>query len=35
MIAFFVFQMFQAFPQISFAPGQGNLRYPVPQEGAK
>ncbi|KAK1896388.1 Protein PRRC2C [Dissostichus eleginoides] len=27
--------MFQAFPQISFAPGQGNLRYPVPQEGAK
>ncbi|XP_028258879.1 protein PRRC2C isoform X2 [Parambassis ranga] len=27
--------MFHAYPQMSFAPGQGNFRYPVPQDGAK
>ncbi|XP_014914267.1 protein PRRC2C isoform X2 [Poecilia latipinna] len=27
--------MFHAYPQMSFAPGQGNFRYPVPQDGGK
>ncbi|KAM4575620.1 protein PRRC2C isoform 1-T1 [Fundulus diaphanus] len=27
--------MFHAYPQMSLAPGQGNFRYPVPQEGGK
>ncbi|XP_026160679.1 protein PRRC2C isoform X2 [Mastacembelus armatus] len=27
--------MFHAYPQMSFGPGQGNFRYPVPQDGAK
>ncbi|XP_023809774.1 protein PRRC2C isoform X3 [Oryzias latipes] len=27
--------MFHAYPQMTVGPGQGNLRYPVPQEGAK
>uniref|UniRef100_A0A8C4GG22 Proline-rich coiled-coil 2C n=1 Tax=Dicentrarchus labrax TaxID=13489 RepID=A0A8C4GG22_DICLA len=27
--------MFHAYPQMTFGPGQGNLRYPVPQDGAK
>ncbi|KAM9385131.1 protein PRRC2C [Pholidichthys leucotaenia] len=27
--------MFHAYPQMSFGPGQGNLRYPIPQDGAK
>ncbi|XP_077963897.1 protein PRRC2C isoform X6 [Gasterosteus aculeatus] len=27
--------MFHAYPQMTFAPGQGSLRYPSPQDGAK
>ncbi|XP_047231919.1 protein PRRC2C isoform X3 [Girardinichthys multiradiatus] len=27
--------MFHAYPQMTFAPGQGNVRYPVPQDGGK
>ncbi|XP_015253474.1 PREDICTED: protein PRRC2C isoform X1 [Cyprinodon variegatus] len=27
--------MFHAYPQVSFAPGQANFRYPVPQDGGK
>ncbi|KAM9848726.1 protein PRRC2C [Aulostomus maculatus] len=27
--------MFHAYPQMSFGPGQGNFRFPVPQDGAK
>lgn len=29
------FQMFHAYPEMSFGPGQGNFRYSVPQDGAK